>query len=148
LWFTETNASKIGKITPQLVPTITEYPTLSANVAPTTIIGGADGALWFAESRPVKLGRMTVAGVATNEFALTPAGAITGIVLGIDGNYYFGDPVNNKVALYNPSATKTPVMEFPIPTANSGISQMGIGPDQRIYFAETKADKIGQFEYF
>jgi virginiamycin B lyase len=64
LWFTESHAEKIGRITPAGV--ITEYGPTSG--APEDITAGPDGALWFTEPGASKIGRITVAGAITKEF--------------------------------------------------------------------------------
>jgi streptogramin lyase len=59
LWFTEANASKIGRIT--TAGAFVEHPTLSTNSFPTGITTGPDGALWFTEAQANKIGRITTA---------------------------------------------------------------------------------------
>jgi sugar lactone lactonase YvrE len=48
LWFVETSASKIAKVTTG--GTITEYATTTANAGPYDIVSGPDGNLWFTEN--------------------------------------------------------------------------------------------------
>ena len=64
LWFTETLANTIGRITTAGV--ITEYPMTTASSSPFGITAGPDGALWFTEVGASKIGRITTAGVVTN----------------------------------------------------------------------------------
>jgi virginiamycin B lyase len=59
LWFTETNANKIGRIT--TTGSITEYviPTLhsgASGVTPCTTNCGAHGGVWFTEATANKIG--------------------------------------------------------------------------------------------
>jgi uncharacterized protein (TIGR03437 family) len=63
LWFTETTANKIGRITPGGV--VTEFPLPTANSKPGTIVAWADGNLWFSESNPARLARITPGGTIT-----------------------------------------------------------------------------------
>jgi virginiamycin B lyase len=71
LWFTETSANKIGRIT--TAGMITEFTIPTANSQPNGITTGPDGNLWFAETGTGPglggIGRMTTEGVFT-EFRL------------------------------------------------------------------------------
>jgi len=71
LWFTEIDASKIGRITPS--GTITEFPTPTAHSAPAGITAGPDGNLWFTEfEEGDNIGRITTSGTIT-EFPIPTA---------------------------------------------------------------------------
>src|SRR4029077_12914473 len=63
LWFAETVAGKIGRITTSGV--ITEYSIPTANSYPYGITTGSDGALWFTEVSAQKIGRITTDGLVT-----------------------------------------------------------------------------------
>ena len=52
-------------------PTIIEYPTTTVGAGPVGITSGPDGALWFAEQNVNQIGRITTAGIVTNEFPIT-----------------------------------------------------------------------------
>lgn len=76
LWFTETTANKIGRMTP--ASTFTEFSIPSSPSSPIGITAGPDGNLWFTESDLGlaggsyglgKIGRITPKGVIT-EFPL------------------------------------------------------------------------------
>ena len=43
----------------------TEYPVPTSESAPTDIVAGPDGALWFTEQRAKKIGRITTSGQFT-----------------------------------------------------------------------------------
>ena len=88
LWFVESVANKIGKIT--TTGSITEYSIPTASSGPTAITQGSDGNLWFTESETSTIGRITTSGTIT-EFSnpnLYGYGA-AGITLGPDGNVWF-----------------------------------------------------------
>ena len=89
LWFTESDANKIGRITTAGV--VTQFP-LPAGNTPTSITTGPDGNLWFTEAGYGKIGRITTTGVIT-EFPLTPGSYIyswnESITAGPDGNIWF-----------------------------------------------------------
>lgn len=145
VWFVENSASKIGRLNPSS-GAITEFPTPTANAGPTNIVLGPDGALWFTENTAVKLGRITTTGIIT-EYPLANAGSATGLIEAADANFYFGDPVKNQFGQAVISGPFANTM-FPIKTATAQPTSFILGPDNRIYFTETAASKIGQISYF
>jgi virginiamycin B lyase len=145
VWFVENAASKIGRLN-VTSGTITEFPTPTANAGPTSIVLGPDGALWFTENNVAKLGRITTTGVVT-DYALTSVGSATGLVVGADANFYFGDPTNNQFGRAIISGAFENSV-FSIPAASAQPSVFVLGPDNRIYFTETAGSKIGQISYF
>src|SRR5690348_10190780 len=95
LWFTETLADRIGRITPAGVVTQFSLPFLSA---PAEITAGPDGNLWFTESGSSRIGRITTAGVITEFSAgLTPNSRPVGITRVPDGNLWFTEAQANKI---------------------------------------------------
>ncbi|HEY4394715.1 MAG TPA: hypothetical protein VGP64_11660, partial [Polyangia bacterium] len=102
LWFTEQGAGKIGRITPG--GTVTEF-ALAAGAYPGAIVGGSDGNLWFQQSSGI--GRITPTGTVTN-FSLPTSGAVVpNLALGADGNVWFSEQYNNKIAKVTPAGTFT-----------------------------------------
>jgi len=96
LWFTESNTSKIGRVT--TAGAITDYPTLTSNSQPLFITAGPDGALWFTEGNANKIGRITTAGTITNEFPIpTPSSVPAGITAGPDRALWFTESNANKI---------------------------------------------------
>ncbi len=146
LWFTQPSTNQIGRMTTLGAFSETTIPT--AGSSPSGIAVGPDGALWFLEESGAanKVGRMTTAGVITNEFVIPTAnsGPMT-ISTGADGNLWFteGNTSANKVARMTPAGVFT---EFPIPTPNSGPCSTALGPDNHIWFAENNnaGNKIGK----
>src|SRR5260370_769374 len=55
LWFTESGANKIGRITP--AGAVTEFAVPTGNSQPEGITAGPDGSIWFTESNASKIGR-------------------------------------------------------------------------------------------
>jgi virginiamycin B lyase len=149
LWITEAGINKIGRLpvtNTSACGTTTQYAIPSRNAGLSTIVSGADGALWFTEKSTKKLGRMLVTGHVTNEYSLAPATAPSGLVEGVDNNFYFADPGSNEIGQFLTSTQK--VKLFKIPTANAQPGAMILGNDQEVYFVETAANKLGQFKYF
>jgi virginiamycin B lyase len=73
------------------VGTVTEFSTgITANSDPDGIAAGADGNMWFTESRSSKIGRITPTGKVT-EFGtgITANSDPVGIAPGADGNMWF-----------------------------------------------------------
>ncbi len=143
-YFTEHDSSKIG-IYNVNTNTVTEVPTLTPNAGPTTIVQGADGALWFTENNVAKVGRMTTSGAMT-EYPLSPATSANALVLAQDNNLYFADPLQNKFGSIN-GQTAGGVTEYNITSPNAQPSQMALGQSGLIYMTETNANKIAQIIY-
>ena len=139
LWFTETNANKIGRITTAGAITEFRIPTSSSN--PIYITAGSDGALWFSENSGNKIGRITTSGTIT-EFAIpTHASNPAGIAAGPDGAVWFAENSGNKIGRITTSGTIT---EFAIPSSGSSPLGIAAGPDGALWFAENGSGKIGR----
>ena len=96
IWFSEFNASKIGRITPQGV--ITEFPLPRPNSGPGDITAGADGNMWFVELAGTmdgrkpdgnRVGRITMSGVVTEFPIPSQTGSPINIAVGPDRNVWF-----------------------------------------------------------
>jgi streptogramin lyase len=83
LWFTEADAGKIGRITPD--GSIAEFPLSSSGAEPWRIAAGPDGALWFTEMAGNRIGRISVSGVIDEFDVPTPKSLPRGIAAGPDG---------------------------------------------------------------
>ena len=90
LWFTEAEANKIGKITPQGV--ITEYQLPEIGMPPRSITSGPDGNLWFMGSGPQgsKLMSMSLEGAIVKQFSISGYNLGSTMTTGPDGNLWFG----------------------------------------------------------
>jgi streptogramin lyase len=161
LWFAETAANKIGRMTPAGVLKQFSLPAIpdaaqpndgSGPPGPVAITVGPDGALWFV-GVPGEIGRITTAGVMT-EFAVpdvppqpgSPAGTpatpatFTSITAGPDGALWFtGVPgeigritTSGVVTEFPvPALAPPPDSSVPPPTANGIVA----GPDGALWFA-------------
>ena len=94
LWFTESGASKLGRLTTtgQLV----EF-SLGAGSKPQQIVSGPDGALWFTETGTNQIGRVTLQGAVTELAIATPLSQPVGITRGSDGKLWFTEQSGNRV---------------------------------------------------
>jgi streptogramin lyase len=68
IWFTESRANKLGRLSPQ--GTLTEYPVPTSASDPEQITASPDGYVWFTERAGGKIGRVSAAGGPIAEFAL------------------------------------------------------------------------------
>jgi streptogramin lyase len=127
LWFAESSADQIGRITPSGM--VTQF-RVTAGAAPVGIAVGPDGALWFTEYDANKIGRMTTGGSLTNEFPIITANADPyAIAKGSDGNMWFSEISAQKIARITPGGS---VSEFNAFTRPQGIAT---GPDGNPWFA-------------
>ncbi|MHB8147742.1 MAG: virginiamycin B lyase family protein [Vulcanimicrobiaceae bacterium] len=138
LWFTEVNASKIGKITTS--GTFTEYATPTSGAYPWGIAAGPDGNLWFTEENAGKIGKITTSGAIT-EYALPMGAGPEGIVAGPDGNLWFADGGSDKIGKITTGGTIT---EYAIPTNNAIPRGITAGPGGNLWFTEVQGNKIGK----
>jgi streptogramin lyase len=142
IWFVESLANKIGRITPSGVTT--EFPIPTANSFPAGIAAGIDGNLWFTEADGNKIGRITPAGAVT-EFALHTTGALPGpILLGGDGALWFAEVQYNNLAWISPFGD---LAEYHLTAASNqagGIMAVAAGSDQSIWFTENNANRVGR----
>ncbi|MGH9443328.1 MAG: virginiamycin B lyase family protein [Thermoanaerobaculia bacterium] len=139
LWFTESSANKIGRITP--AGAFTEYPIPTAASKASEITSGPDGNLWFTESNGNKIGKITPAGVLTEYPVPTAASSPDVITSGPDGNLWFAEFVGNKIGRITPAGA---FKEYPTPTAGSHPSGITAGPDGNLWFGEFAGNKIGR----
>jgi virginiamycin B lyase len=148
LWFTETAASKIGRITPSGV--ITEF-TVHANSGGSIldvrcIAPGPDGKLWFTTSGPPggKIGKIATGGVVTL-FPQVITAQLYAIARGPDDAMWFMEQRGLDNTLGRMTAAGA-LSEIPLPTPGFLIVAAGItaGPDGAIWFAQGGASRIGR----
>jgi virginiamycin B lyase len=105
--------------------------------------------MWFTESSGSpggsKIGRMTTAGVVTNEYPTTTSGSSpVAIVSGPDGALWFVESDAGNVGRITTGGTMT---EYPIPTAESVPTAIAVGPDGALWFTECMGNKIGRLSW-
>jgi len=104
LWFTETNANKVGRITPS--GDVTEF-TVSGS--PRGIAAGSDGNLWFTENTGNKIGRISTRGDLAEFEIPTPDARPWGISAGPDGKIWFTELNANRIGRI--TVGRTPAIE-------------------------------------
>jgi len=138
LWFTEADAGKIGRITPD--GTVAEFPLPSAAAEPWRIAAGPDGALWFTEMAGNRIGRIDVSGVIDEFDVPTPKSLPRGIAAGPDGALWFTEREANRIGRITPEGD---VREYGLPD-HTGPDGITAGPDGALWFAEQFAGRAGR----
>jgi len=134
LWFAETTANGIGRITP--AGEITEFfAGISESSGPDSIAAGPDGNLWFTEASFVNplTGEETPGGLAR----ITPEGVVTelpdavqvpeSITAGCDGNVWFTDRFRGTIGRITPKGKLT---EF----SPGAVTEITAGPDGNLWY--------------
>ena len=140
IYFAETSANKIVKMTTGGV--FTENPVPTANAGPFAVIGSNDLSVWFTESTASKIGQQTT--TQTIEYPLLTANAgPTYIARGPDGALWFSETTANKLGRIDNTGVVT---EYPVPTANAGLAGLVGFSDGGIWIAESNASAIVRFD--
>src|SRR5262249_53545034 len=141
------NGSGIGRITPD--GTITEFtgagqPGVTPGLgSPGGITAGPDGALWFTEIAGNKIGRMTTAGVVTDEIPIAAGSATHEITTGPDGALWFAEAAKDQIGRIDPTTHALTEFSTGI-TARSAPFHIVSGPDGALWFTEIHGDRIGR----
>ena len=151
VWFVEQGTDTIGVITP--TGAITEYPIPASELAalatpddptptaaPSSIVAGADGALYFTEPSADAIGRITPAGVITQ--IPTPNLSPNSIAVGPDHDVWFTDTANDDTI--DRLNTDGSISTFAIPTANAQPQDLTLGPDGALWFVEAFNQSVGR----
>lgn len=143
LWFAETIANAIGKITPS--GTVSQFPLPTAGSGLSTILNlGPDGNIWFAESGANQMGKITPSGVITEYPIPYTIGGPEGEFAGPDGNVWFTDPCC-VIGRITPTGTVS-LFESPTLSRGSGPNGITLGPDGDLWFTENGTNDIAKFK--
>jgi virginiamycin B lyase len=138
LWFTEADAGKIGRITPE--GSVVEYPLPSPTAEPWRIAAGPDGALWFTEMAGNRIGRIAASGVIDEFDVPTPKSLPRGIAAGADGALWFTEREANRIGRITPQGD---IREYGL-AEHTGPDGIAAGADGALWFAETYAGRAGR----
>ena len=143
MWFTETGADQIGRITAD--GRITEYPLpsrTSMHANPSDIVAGPDGAMWFTQPLAESIGRIDVATYAITEVLLPKAGSgvvrANSLASGPAGSLWFEDPRNFTLGRITPAGAVTSVA---IPDT-ARPADVTAGPDGNLWFIDGRGRRI------
>lgn len=135
LWFTESRAAKIGRITPSGM--ITEFPLPNPFSGVLGITAGPDGNLWFVTVLPGnnRIARLTTAGVIT-EFPLpNPSDSPYSLIAGRDALWYL--VAGRKIGKVT---TGGMITEYPLPVGGlNAISEITVDAEGNIVFIQFRS---------
>jgi virginiamycin B lyase len=148
LWFDALGQASIGKITP--TGDITVFSNLTNSFGYRGLTAGPNGNLWMTttgNNNPGEIVEVNTAGQVVALFS-DPNGPYI-LTPGRDGNLWFTEAGNRSAASGGGAniGSITPqgsITEYPIPTPNSGESDITAGPDGNIWFSEYAANQIGK----
>lgn len=143
LWFAETGANQIGRISMDGI--VTEYPIPTEDALDDTqgFVGlGPDGAIWFNEDRVNKLGRITPDGTITEVDLPQGMAPIRQMVAGADGALWVTAIDANKIVKLSTEGKL--LAEYTLPNPDSFPVGMVAGPDGAFWFVENGANQIGR----
>ncbi len=134
-WFTELNANKVGKITPD--GKLTEYSLPVGFSRPGAIVVAPDGNIWFAETNNYQVGRMTPSGQLT-EFPI--AGIPGSVCVSPSGTIFFTEFQLDRVGRMTPDGTW---VDFPV-TRRSAPWACAADAADNVWFTELYGLTIGK----
>jgi streptogramin lyase len=143
LWFTESNANRIGRITPDGV--ITEFRLGTGDKQPYGIVAGADGNLWFTERKNNRIGVMDTGGHLLHEYVAPGTDPLpSGITVAPNGDVWFtetgmGETITDDVGRVRPNGIVTTYRLFDCACFPIGIA---VGADGNLWVAE----ELGVFD--
>lgn len=136
LWFTESAASRLGRLRPGGA-----VEQLSAPSGPGAIATAPGGAVWFVEEGSDRVGRADPSGGVT-EYPLSAGARPTGIAVGPDGGIWVVEQGLARIARLAPSGTLT--ASYALPDPASRPYAIVAGPDEALWFSDESAPRIGR----
>ncbi len=136
MWFCESKAKKIGRITTDGL--INEY---SANNTPYSIVAGPDGAMWFTEPENGKIGKITMDGTITEYMTSSNESLPLFIVAGPDGAMWFTEQGTRKIGRIT---TNGEITEFSVLNDDDSLTDITAGSDGALWFTYDNVGKIGR----
>jgi len=142
LWFVETTAQQIGRISTGGV--VTEFPLEEGGIAEAQgfIAVGPDGALWFNMDDANQLGRITPTGEITQINLPDGLSPIRELVTGSDGALWVTS--RGMSAIVKLATDGTIVAQYALPKERSNPTGMIVGPDKALWFVEGGVNQIGR----
>jgi virginiamycin B lyase len=122
-------------------PTYTYYPIPTAGSAPSNIVQGPDGGMWFTESSANKIGHLTATGQMVEFTVPGNDPHPMDITPGPDGALWFTEYLSNKIGRITTTGN---IAEYAIPTDNSLPMAIAAENDGALWFTEYNAHRIGR----
>ena len=139
VWFSESEISKIGRITPQ--GDITEFGDgITFGARPLSLVV-RDGALWFSEAAGNRIGRITMDGKVTEYPIPSHDSQPRAMVTHPDGSIWFVETSTNALGRIDRDGRIT---EHPVPTPNASLRGVTVGADGDLWYTANFANKIGR----
>lgn len=146
LWFSQESNAQVGRLTISGTQSYPVNQTGPTQPAPTGMLVGTDGNIWFAEYNGSAIAKFdpcshTVTRYPTNVGGSTP----WGLIQGPDGAMWFVDPGANKIGRIDYAGN---VQEFPVGSqygSNPIPAYITAGPDGNLWFTEYGIGAIGVF---
>jgi streptogramin lyase len=140
LWFSESSAGRIGRIT--TAGAITEFSKgLSDDSSPQGVAKSPEDYLWFADQSGNRIGRITPAGVIT-QFQMGAATGPAEVAVGSDRNLWFTENQGNQIGRITAAGA---ISEFSkgleVISHPAGIAA---GPDGNVWFTDDGSNRIGR----
>jgi virginiamycin B lyase len=163
MWCTELVGNQIARITPK--GEVTEFPIPTRDSRPIAVVPGPDGgSMWFSEEAGHKVGRLSLVDGTIREFPVrrvTENMLLAGLAFDRDGNLWTQSYVRQQPpspegpdylikidkSISAPGHGDQPGPQFtlyPVPTRQTGMHRIILGPDDNIWFTELKTDKLGK----
>jgi virginiamycin B lyase len=120
---------------------IDEYSIPVGGGEPFEVAAGSDGALWFTQDSPNKIGRFTTGGTYSEYSIPSAASEPRDIVSGPDGALWFTEQAANMVTRVDTDGNFT---EYSVPTPSSSPTAITAGPDGALWFTEQTGANIGR----
>ena len=139
LWFTESAANKIGRLS--RLGVIDEYSIPTAASFPVGIASGPDQNIWFTEASGDKIGRVVVPGIFTEFTIPTPNSAPVALVTGADNKLWFIQNGAGSIGALNANGA----FDEPIAVPNARyLVEITATPNGDIWFTEGDGNRIGR----
>jgi copper transport protein len=144
IWFTESNASKIGVINPQSGK-IKEFTPDSLIEAPEALYFDKEGILWIAAHTGLAIVKFNPVLETFEKISVPDSEALPfGMTEDKFGNIWFGQHTIDKIGVYDPQDDN--LIEVPVPTQTSFVQFMTSDDNDNIWFVEQQGNKLGMIK--
>ncbi|MGI0008585.1 MAG: virginiamycin B lyase family protein [Nitrosopumilaceae archaeon] len=141
IWFTESQAGKIGVINPDTGES-TEFGPQDSLKEPTALFFDESGNLWISEHTGLAITKFNTLLVTFERISLSDKDALPfGMTSDRFGNIWVGQHTVNKLGVYDPYNSN--FKEIPIPTEQSFTQFITSDDSGNIWFAEQRGQKLG-----